>query len=426
MFALRIDTAVEMNIIFVLALVVWLQKIDPSVSVRLRENSNTLVPSNDVNLHDKIKTLLNGEEIDPEDFSDNEIESLSKAHNVEIEKLRHKNLEKVVTMVFDDKNKNIEDNLVDRDVESFQPLPPPRPGDHGPLNPPKPPTGPPPTGLPFPSTSAQESVHESTTPNSTISHWTTSGGEHTSAVITPTVNGTVTTPSNATTVDESTTPIWTLSTRDSTASGGEYTPTVPTNSSNETTTSGSYARTTPLPATLITTDATTPQFPSTTSSESVTTPASTESPVDDECYLHPENKNETQFAETFGDSYQSIDSSKTLDECLLRSTEKNLRWVTVDGKLNVTFASRGEKTLDLSRKFRSYCNIAADGFNRDFEVSLFCSESGVFKFGDDCQFLTPYPNLPAFLIKTRNFCCAPTERKILDVVIIFCLISYQS
>lgn len=101
-----------MNIIFVLPLVLCL--FDLSVIARLRENLNVLVPNNDVNLHAKIKTLLNGDEVDPEDFSDNEIESLNALKTQKIEILRSKSIIKT-NKIFDDVNKNIESNQIDRD-----------------------------------------------------------------------------------------------------------------------------------------------------------------------------------------------------------------------------------------------------------------------------------------------------------------------
>lgn len=335
-----------------LTLVVWIQNIDPSMTARLRENSNTLVPSNDVNLHEKIKTLYFGEEIDPEDFSDNDIESLSKANNVEIEKLRHKNLEKVVTIVFDDKNKNIEENLVDRDVDSFQalpPVPPPHSTEHESFDTPKPPKGPPP-----PSTieryTSQE--YESTTrqQNETTSHPISSQA--------PNVNDTATStlPSNTT---------WNTST-----------PNLNTTTAADTTPSGNFS--TPASTATDTTPGDNSTTQASTPDGNFTTPASTMSPDDYECYLHLEKNNETEITETF----EATDSHKTFDECLLGSTEKNLKWVTLEGKLDVSFASRAEKTLDLSRNFKGYCNSVANGFERDFKVS-FCIASTTPKFGDD-------------------------------------------
>lgn len=78
-----------MNIIFILTLVFTF---DLSVASGLRENLNVLVPNNDVNLHAKIKTLLSGDEVDPEDFSDSEKESLAQMKDPDIEKLRHKEM----------------------------------------------------------------------------------------------------------------------------------------------------------------------------------------------------------------------------------------------------------------------------------------------------------------------------------------------
>lgn len=98
-----------MNIIVVLTLVVCL--LGESVAVRLRENSNVLVPNNDVNRH-AVKKLLNGDEVDPKDLSENEIENVK---NQKIVKLFKKRLLKA-NKVFDDKNRNVEENKIDRDV----------------------------------------------------------------------------------------------------------------------------------------------------------------------------------------------------------------------------------------------------------------------------------------------------------------------
>lgn len=97
-----------MNIIFSLTLVVCL--FDLSVAARLRENLNVLVPNNDVNLHAKIKTLLSGDEVDPEDFSDSEIESLSEMKDPDIQKLRHKEMRNEVLSVSKDTISGLQDN----------------------------------------------------------------------------------------------------------------------------------------------------------------------------------------------------------------------------------------------------------------------------------------------------------------------------
>ena len=43
----------------------------------MRENFNVLVPNNDANFHDKIKNLLNENNVDPKELSDEEIEKLA-------------------------------------------------------------------------------------------------------------------------------------------------------------------------------------------------------------------------------------------------------------------------------------------------------------------------------------------------------------
>lgn len=105
---------VKMNIVFVLTLVACLH--DLSIATHLRENSNVLVPDNDVNLHDKIKNLL---KIDSEDFNEHEVSYLKQLKISENEKL-HKENEESVNFVNDAKNKNNEDNQIDRDVSIFE------------------------------------------------------------------------------------------------------------------------------------------------------------------------------------------------------------------------------------------------------------------------------------------------------------------
>ena len=104
-----------MNIIVNLTLVVCL--LDLSVAARLRENLNVLVPSNEENLRAKIKTLLSGDEFNP-DFSDSEIESLNGMKDPDIEKLRHKKMKNKIN--FDDKIDNFVDNQNDVEVPSVK------------------------------------------------------------------------------------------------------------------------------------------------------------------------------------------------------------------------------------------------------------------------------------------------------------------
>jgi hypothetical protein len=108
-----------MNII-ILTLVVWCL-FDPT-EARSRENSNVLVPNNDVNFQAKIKNLLNDDEVDRDDFSENEIESFNAIKNPKIEKLFAKKMEKE-NKVFDDINKNNEENKIDRDVKVISNVP---------------------------------------------------------------------------------------------------------------------------------------------------------------------------------------------------------------------------------------------------------------------------------------------------------------
>lgn len=98
-----------MNIFVVLTLILCLPL---RQAVRLRENLNVLVPNNDVNFHAQIKKLLNDDDVDPKDLNDNEIESLSALNSHKASKLLSKSSNKV----FDDKNKNIEENQIDREL----------------------------------------------------------------------------------------------------------------------------------------------------------------------------------------------------------------------------------------------------------------------------------------------------------------------
>lgn len=367
-----------MNIILVLTLVVWLQKIDPSLASRLRENSNVLVPSNDASLHEKIKTLLNGdEEIDPEDFSDNEIESLS---NFEIEKLRLKKLDKVVTKVFDDKNKNIEENLLDREDESFEViLPAPPKGDprNAPVPPPVLPRPPP----PLPTPAHQTEIPPSLSPdvNETVestTSWTIFSQSNETAT-NPATNYTSWT-STSMTPDNATSPATFPA---STTPQNNYTTT-----SDPITFPSDVNATTPVNATDATNDWNTTPLHETTSSSNFTTNNPT-TPFDLESTTNIQNLTSTLTPPTtpfyndsitsdhpmgpeclnyFEDFSELVDIPRTFDECLLGSTERNLKWVTSDGKLNVTID--GVKISDLSRSLGRYCNSST---NYQFEVSFF-------------------------------------------------------
>jgi len=83
-----------------------------AMAMRSRENSNVLVPSNDVNFYAKVKKLMNDNEADPEDFSDNEIANLGELYNPKVEKVLHLNLRND-NQVNDDQNKNNEENRIE-------------------------------------------------------------------------------------------------------------------------------------------------------------------------------------------------------------------------------------------------------------------------------------------------------------------------
>lgn len=388
-----------MNIIFVLTLVVSLLKIDPSMATRLRENSNVLVPSNDESLHEKIKTLLNGdEEIDPEDFSDNEIESLSKANNAEIEKLRHKNLDKVVTKVFDDKNKNIEENLLERNDESFEPIPPPPPLDDEPVNarvPPERPPHPPTPGWPPTHASQNEFTPSFSFPpdfNSTFDStpsWTpttnapNNENRTTDSISVSTLNYTETSWLPVSTTSDNGT-LWELTS--STTNSTKYIETTTSYfvGTENATTFNETDITTPVGNTTFISESTThlPSTPSQNATEMTSTTSSnwtntetttsTQSPTitsfnatESATTMHPLGP---ECMDYFEDSSGIFDPSIVFDECLLGNTERNLKWVTQDGKLNDTLQDvDGVRILDLSRNFGRYCN--GNGFDDQFEVS---------------------------------------------------------
>lgn len=100
-----------MNIFFALTLVVCLPL---HQAVRLRENLNVLVPNNDVNLHAEIKKLLNGDEVDPKDLSDNEIESLNEIRSHKVNKLFNKSSKK--NFSDNDENDDVAENQEERDL----------------------------------------------------------------------------------------------------------------------------------------------------------------------------------------------------------------------------------------------------------------------------------------------------------------------
>lgn len=343
LFAETICIDFKMNIIFILTLVVCL--LDLSVAARLRDNLNVLVPNNDVNLHAKIKTLLNGDEVDPEDFSDNEIESLSEMKNPKIEKLHKKNIQNA-NKIFDDVNKNIEENLIDREdvVPSVEVA---EISDD--LN------------STLPSTEMQPTspgltTHLPTTTNMTTSYPTTYQPTELSTTSTLPGSSSISPNSTNTTstsfIGTSTTNLPTT-TNTSTLYPATSNPTYPDNS---TTLTASTFVTTDNNVTESTSDSS-PYWESTTSFSEVTTNSSMPSTeVSSNTTDSPSNSTEENLT-----SLPIIDDNFRTDECLLGKADRYLPWLNEMGGLNIEYITNkygsSAEMADLSRKSNSSRNF---------------------------------------------------------------------
>lgn len=292
--------------------------LDPTRAERLRENSNVLVPSNDVNLHDKIKKLLNGDEVDPEDFSENEIQSLSEMKIPKIEKLRNNRNLPAGNKVFDDKNKNIEENQIDHDSDellttlsdvmsldsNFSSYDVQRslsyqyswPHDN--------------TSTPTPSTTPNSNISQPTFPHTNHSE-TTSGMQ--SATTSGMESATTSLETATQTVNETTTlkyssfPVSTIATTD------EATPNYPTSTAEKFNTNSSTSSTTSSAPNVT--------FTTTTSSSNTMTPSMSTSPT--EIY-------HSTTTESYPGPYRD-------EICLLEKAENFLKWLDENGSLNCDY-----------------------------------------------------------------------------------------
>lgn len=322
-----------MNII-VLTLVVCL--LDPTAAVRLRENLNVLVPSNDVNLHAKIKKLLNGVEVDSKDLSDNEIENLSEMRNPKIEKLIHKG-RSVENKIFDDKNKNIEDNQIERDVVVLSP----QEAD----------------SMDFSAESFQGNYERFSTVNSAATNVTSSVMPTTLSLIniSSTVNDT--TPASTSTMSAT----WTEANA-TTTTNFTYSPSTPFMTSPSTIDLNGYFTPTIAPTTPNTTFAPiTPTITETTPNTTISVPPSfpsteTTSPT---VPTDPPPNLSTEIGDLIYDDTQA-------DECLFGKSDRDLKWVGVDGRFieNQIHLELGfVRKADLSRFFNStkvYANLSSN------------------------------------------------------------------
>lgn len=317
MFAQQIQANKEkMNIIFKLTLVVCL--LDLTVAVRLRENLNVLVPNNDVNFNEKIKTLLSsGDEIDNDDFSDNEIENLREIENSKVDKLRKQN-QQISNRVYDDKNRNIEENqieresLIDMEANFTTPFTPSLPNNETTFT----------TSLPI---------------NETISFPPS-----------PPINGTTPTYLNYTTLPESSEPSFNL-----TAPVNATTPTFNTTESlsNET----YHPSTIPVTSNYSATTLTESTQPSNITSWTTDPYNST---INETTEFNSTEINTTEIPMTVPTSPTSTTEEPIFDdlqsdECLLGKAERHMKWVGIDGRLafDVIETSKG---LDLSNFFEGY------------------------------------------------------------------------
>lgn len=291
-----------MNIIALTIVVLCL--FGQAFAVHTRENSNVLVPNNDVNFQAKIKKLLSDEEVDREDFSDNEIESLNSIKNVKIEKMIAKNLEKG-NKIFDENSQKSEENQIDRSESKND--------KHRP-----------------------DQLKNSVTPPQ--GYETSTHDLNYSSLSEPIVNFTPTINGN-TTESLITTNFWTTP-------NSSFIPTTHSfYTSNSPTRNSSF--TSELSTTPITRSPTAPN----TSSESSTN--STEFPST------PESETVTSTVTIFpppSTTYQPIYDDLQPDECILGNAERHLLWVDVDGNLSLSYINENYgfvRVSDLTKVFKS-------------------------------------------------------------------------
>lgn len=323
-----------MNIIFKLIL---LCLFDPSGAERLRENSNVLVPNNDVNLHAKLKTMLIGIDVDPEDFSKNEIASLSELSNSNIEKLRHKRVDSIrdSNVVFEYKNKNIEENQIDYETEVPEEVSSFALSDNESLD------------------KASDS-HGTSSSNLTTSEITTVKASYTTTVKTSHNTTTTAWPYNTTTTykpfnftssSRSSAP-WSTSSPNGAVTSTPFNNTIPTPAETSTITYKTTSVTNPVTPSNAPKNATSFSANETTIWDKTTTPLKVVSPTT------PTLITEAPVSTTSEPIYDDLKS----DECLLGKPERNLKWVNNEGSLNLEniIVEFGHvKHIDLSMKFRS-------------------------------------------------------------------------
>jgi hypothetical protein len=83
----------------------------PQQAMRMRENSNVLVPSNNVNMQVKIKKLLVDDDFDISELSDNEIAKIDKLDSSKLDKILHKNVPPIHSIDRHSNENHIEDSL---------------------------------------------------------------------------------------------------------------------------------------------------------------------------------------------------------------------------------------------------------------------------------------------------------------------------
>lgn len=297
-----------MNIIVACTLLVCL--LEPSSAVRLRENSNVLVPSNDENLHVKVKKLLNGDEVDPEDFSDNEIQRLSEIKFPKVEMLRNHRNSQTANKVFDDKNKNNEANQIDHDSDEL-------------------------LSTFSDDVISLDSSNNEIVPNSVVpTGWTT-----------PYFNETTSSSTDSPT--NSSSPSYVSPTADQTTTNSSISSFHPSSSWSPTDHNFTTAEVT-RPWSTTGTNASTPYptIPFSTPSSTTTEAATTTAPVNETTpavnITIPTTYEATSTSPSIIESSTVHNKPETLfkEDCLLRKTENYLEWLKSDGTLNVDFIIR--------------------------------------------------------------------------------------
>lgn len=313
-----------MNITWIFTLVV-LCLFDLTVAMRSRENPNVLVREN---LQEKIKSLLNGDGVELEDFDDNDIESLREMENLKIEKLKKMRND---GKVFDDKNRNIELNQIEHELPLLDLI-----GNEND------------TETKWPSTFPTNN-NETTNTSFNETEWPSTLPTNYNDTTSPRFNETdltTSSPFHFVTESNATTPI------NSNHTTPVDSPTVFATTPSNATTIESFPETTP--SNNASTNATTVTEPSWVSTDVGNTTLSSSSTAFENS-THPtdpaETSSSTTTEETIFDDLQS-------DECLLGKAERHLKWVDVEGKINFELLQNSgfenAVAADLSKKFIGY------------------------------------------------------------------------